>query len=70
MTERNIYELGYWDGDKWRFKEPFTMPNGDVVRTIDFSQMQIPPEVTRDEVVEALTDPEAVIKPLDGELDD
>jgi hypothetical protein len=56
-----IEHLGAFDGDQWKFFEPYTMPGGQVVEVIDFSIMDLPPGLTREEVVEALTDPEAIV---------
>jgi hypothetical protein len=65
-----IEKLGRFsdDGERWEFFEPYTMPGGQTVKTIDFSMIELPPGVKRDHVVEALTDPEAIMDDEGGGL--
>jgi hypothetical protein len=37
-----IGDLGWFDGDVWRFHEPFTTVDGHVVETIDFTEADLP----------------------------
>jgi hypothetical protein len=64
-TERNIYELGHFEGDVWVFNEPFMMPHGTVAEKIDLSQLEIPEDsgITRSDLIHALTDPRAIAVP-------
>jgi hypothetical protein len=64
-TERNIYELGHFEGDIWIFNEPFMMPNGAIAKKIDLSQLEIPEgsEISRSDLIHALTDPHAIAVP-------
>ena len=52
----NIYEHGHWDGDRFIFNEPVTLPDGRTINSIDLSQSQGMEDsgISREDVVHAL----------------
>lgn len=64
-TRRPLSELGHWENMVFVFSEPYTMPGGNRVLRVDFSQAVIPEGVTLQEVLEAMTDPAAITTPAE-----
>ena len=58
----NIYEHGHWDGDRFIFNEPVTLPDGHVMQSIDLSQVQGLEDsgISREDVVHAMLNAYAV----------
>jgi hypothetical protein len=61
---KQLRRLGSWDGDKWNFHEPFTIPGTTTTaRVIDLSGQELPRGMSRDEIVLALVNTRSA--PLD-----
>jgi hypothetical protein len=60
-----LEQLGHWEGLVFHFNELFQFPDGARVLRADLSQFDMPPGVTPAEVMEALTDPAAIIDEYD-----